>query len=473
MDRNILLSQGWEMDDQDQLSAVISQVKDLPMVDMMARYGVKPERYRGNRVFALCPFHMDEHIGSFSINEEEKMCWCFACNQGGDLAHSMSKIWHKPYVETVLQIAADTKLISAEVFREMSGKDYSGGYLDESVKGAYAPPKKEKPNSETLDMWTKVYEFMRDWMGLDPEDEVELKENRKLSDDRIKKDYFTLNTSDPKKVSRFIFDMKSKFPEYKDRLSTVPGFFEEQKKGHWFLSMFVQVGIGILLRDCDGRVIGVQVRDRERKPDRASRYHYLSYKCPKSFKYQRGGGTVGTPIDVLYPSEETGNKIRLAIVEGRFKSEQLIKAGFITLSVQGVNNISGIEEVIAQTVARSGKEPEGIYVFYDGDQLRNGVVFGAGVRLSRYLKEKGQDKVIFVIWDPDLGKGIDDLIFAGNRDCIKCFDSAVYEDTFEKAYDAAEKESGLDLKNLAKLSKDDRSKFYDIFERETKKRFNI
>ncbi len=54
--------------EEDEVTEIISEVKRLPIVDVLSSYGVVPEKTSGHNTLALCPFYMDNTIGSFVIN---------------------------------------------------------------------------------------------------------------------------------------------------------------------------------------------------------------------------------------------------------------------------------------------------------------------------------------------------------------------------------------------------------------------
>lgn len=464
MNRNVMIKQGWVLPEEDKLELIIKDVHELPIELVLQKYGVEPVRYVGSRILSLCPFHMDENIGSFSIDTEKKMCWCFACNNGGDAINSMKKIWNRSYVETVLQIACDFNLIDAKTYSELLGTEYERQGNEIKVKRERS---KKRPSLETLTMWTKVYEFIANWFGLSDEDRDVLTNVRKLTEDRLH-NYFSFSTKDTKTVSRLIFDLKSAFPEYADKLVDIPGFFEAKYKDRWQLTMFEYDAIGILLRNTAGLVVGIQLRDKDENAK--VRYKYLSFKANSKNKYLKGGNTVGTPIDVIIPDNNNG---KVAIVEGRFKAEILAQQGFIAMSVQGVNNFSGIEKDIKEVEAKLNMFIKKVYVFYDADQLRNGAVYQAGIKLGKYVIEKAKKNVSYAIWDQNFGKGIDDLILNGNKLKVKTFSFETYENTFNKAYAYAEEKSGIKGKTIISLKKEDRTAFYDAFESMSRKQFNV
>lgn len=463
MDKNTIIKQGWIIPENEQLDLIIQDVQNLEIETVLTRYGVEPIRYSGSRILALCPFHMDEHIGSFAIDTEKNMCWCFSCNNGGGVVKSMQKIWNKGYIETALQIAADFNLIDANMYSKLLGTEHERQGKDVEVK---KPQQKKRPSENTLIMWTKIYEFTATWFGLLDEDKDELLNKRNLPEERLS-DYFSLKINDPRVISRLIFDIKSKFPNYADSLAEVPGFFEVKDRNRWQISMMESNSIGILLRNAKGYVCGVQTRDKD--PEAKVRYKYLSFKPSSKNKWVRKGGTVGTPIDVIIPQQHN-NKI--AIVEGRFKAEILAQQGFITLSVQGVNNFKSIEIDIKEIEAQINGFIKDIYVFYDADQLRNISVFQAGIKLGDYIKSKKKNP-IFVLWNPELGKGIDDLILNGFKYEVHAYSFTDYKTAFTEAKKYAERFCGIEEKPIISVTKEERLKFYDVFESKTKELFNI
>lgn len=463
MDRNTIIKQGWIIPETEQLDLIIQDVQNLEIESVLTKYGVEPVRRSGSRVLALCPFHMDEHVGSFTIDPEKNMCWCFSCNNGGGVIKSMQKIWNKSFIETVLQIAADFNLIDANVYSKLLDTEYERQGRDVEVKKVQ---QRKRASEETLIMWTKIYEFIATWYGLLDEDKDELLNKRHLSEERLG-NYFTLKTDDPRVVSRLIFDIKSKFPCYADSLADVPGFFEIKNKNRWQISMMESNSIGILLRNAKGYVCGVQTRDKD--PEAKIRYKYLSFKPNSKNKWMRKGETVGTPIDVIIPQQ---HKNKIAIVEGRFKAEILAQQGFVTLSVQGVNNFKGIELDIKEIEAQINSFIKDVYIFYDADQLRNKAVFQAGIKLGNYIESNNKNP-IFVLWNPKLGKGIDDLILNGCKYEAHAYSFTDYKAVFIESERYAKRLCDIEEKPVISITKEERLKFYDAFESKTKELFNV
>lgn len=468
---------GWDLSElstNERIEDILYEVRRLPIADVLSNYGVKPVKASNSRILALCPFHLDEHVGSFSISTVKNSCFCYSCNKGGDAIKSMSIIWNKTYIEAALQIATDNSIISKEEYKELSGCEYSDEYLDKQAKKIenHMLIKKQRPEEKTLDMWTDIYEFLRDYFKLSDKDYKYLKEVRHLPDDRIRKDYFSFCINDQKEASRIIFELKKTFPQYTDKLSEVPGFFEvkDKKSDRYLISMLMTDSIGILLRNASGKVVAIQQRNRNINSN--CKYSYYSWKTSNTGNLRKGN-TVGTPIDVCFP-EMQSNKPKIAIVEGRFKSEILAQNGFTSLSVQGVNNFSGIEKDLSDLETIFNKPIENLFVFYDADLLRNENVYKAAIKLGNYINNVAPGITVkYVIWPPENGKGIDDLIFAEKKDTCKVYDKDFFINAYDRNYSATIAKTGIDMRNISKLTKEERTQFFDVFEKLNRKEFNI
>ena len=463
-----MLKQGWYATPEQKIQAIIHEVNKLPIEQVLSDHGVVLERQIGKRILALCPFHMDENIGSFSINTDKNSCWCYACNSGGGIIKSMMQITGKDEIETALIVAADENIITPEMYQELSGQKYDASFLDKKENNFSANHKKEKvrPIGKTQKLWNDVYMYMKNWFGLSEDDRIHLSQERNLSQERIQADYFSLDIDDKSVRNKFLYHLRNQFKDtYSlEDLGSVPGFFLDKykKDENYRLQMLTTSGIGILIKDANNNIIGVQIRDSN--PDAAVRYKFLSFVVSKNNTFSKGGGTCGTPIDVLYPDVITENT-KLAVVEGKFKSEILCKQGMISLAVQGVNNYNDIDKDIKAVEQHIGHKISSVYVFYDADKTRNLQVYKAEMNLAHYIKEKRPDlNIISSVWNTVYGKGVDDCIFNGYRNEIKFYNTSDMEKLMNKAIDVAVKKAHIDVNNLAKTSKADRIKFLDFFE---------
>lgn len=420
------------------------KIKEKPLSEILIHHGVLLTKDKGTEKTGYCPFHPDSNPGSFTVNDEKGICKCFSCGMGGDAIRFVELTQNLSHEKAIAQLACDEGIIGQTEFEILADAKYSDEFLNKETAETTFFRKKEK-TSAYLKMANDVYSMFPMLFGLSKEDYDYLKNVRKLSDERIQT-YFTIDEFDN---DRFISLILKTYPEYKDNLKNLAGFYECKTEGK--LEMAVPRGIGILIKNAKGEAVAVQVRKKNVK-ENERRYVWMTSSFAKSSDYCNGGESPGTPIDVLIPQNADIRKF--AIVEGRFKSEILSKEGFISMSVQGVGNYSGIEKEI-----RNFPETETVFVFYDADMLSNTAVLNQAVKLGRYLKKECKNlNVRYCIWHEELGKGIDDLIFSGNKKDVKTISQEKFEEAVEKTLELLMEKYEITA-TCCKLSKEQRDTF--------------
>lgn len=444
---------------------IIRDVNRLDMMQVLSYYGVQMVRTAGSRALALCPFHADSKLGSFSVNIRKNLCWCFSCSQGGTNVKSYQTMFDVDEKTAALQIACDFALITKTEFKALSDAEYV------KTEPKYVSALKDirpKPvySDETLRLRTDVYEFMRDYFGLTEEHREYLSSARNLESDRIAADYFSIDTkSKPEKGKAFCKAFIKQFPEYASEMMSIPGFFEHKKRGAniWIPGLMMFDGIGILMRDSNGNIPGVQVRMTS--PDmNGIRYKFMSCDFGDGTKgFNRGGATCGVPIDVMFPENVT-KETMVCLTEGRFKTEILRQQNCIGVSIQGVNNYYGIELTLNAIEKKTGYPIKTLYTFYDADLIENPQVFKALVSLYEYLKEEMPSlKMYQMVWKEEAGKGIDDCILAGNRSTVKPVPMSKMKKIYEQSLEEATLISGLKDVKPIKMTRDDRENLTRVF----------
>lgn len=209
------------------------------------------------------------------------------------------------------------------------------------------------------------------------------------------------------------------------QLLGIPGFFQFADTHEWSfkaLSRNDAYSIGIPIRNASQQIQGIQVRLPDQLVDelgvyqktkkKSLRYVWFSSKNQNHAPFQYGLSS-GSPVDVCLPETSLSTLPILTITEGRFKAQCLADTfGCPSISVQGVNNIRGIETEI-QSLIEMGYPIERIYLVYDADTSYKWSVYQAGKKLSRHLATHFPALSFFYTgWDVRYGKGIDDLIFA-------------------------------------------------------------
>lgn len=461
-----MLPNNWEYDDvEEEIHDIIAEVQKLPITEVLEAYGTKPESFNGIYVKALCPFHMDNKIGSFVINTEKNSCYCYSCANGGGVVKSVAKILNKSFSDAALQIACDKGLIDEKKFKKLSGVKYEP--VSKEFKDSYEK-QEEVETLSTRALKDSVYRFIANYFHLTKEHENHLLQKRGLFREDLV-NYFSIDTEDKIKRKELLMLIEEKYSEKIDVIATkIPGFYYSKGK----LDIIPKKGIGMLLHSARDTIVAIQIRADE-VDERNSRYSFLSYKVPKSFEKwdMTGGCSAGTNFDVIYSKKPSK---KLAIVEGKFKAEILAQNGFNVISVQGVNIFSGIETQLREIQRVLKHEFDKVTVFYDADFIRNPQVTAATIKLSQYLiKKEFTGEVVIAYWEPNLGKGIDDLIMNGYKKKVKTISADEYSNISQKSFTEALFVTGFTDIPQSKINKNDRTLILNEFESIMRKKFNI
>ena len=141
----------------------------VSIVDTIRQY--VPLKQSGSNWLGLCPFHADKNP-SMSVNEGRKMFKCFACNEGGDVFHFLSKMLNISYYEAVKQLAATVNIDIENDFNE--NKEYK--LIEEKKKKLFALHK---------DVANMYYKYLHSDVGREAYNYLKVK--RKLKDETILK----------------------------------------------------------------------------------------------------------------------------------------------------------------------------------------------------------------------------------------------------------------------------------------------
>ena len=419
-----------------------NKIREIPLSEVLMNHGVQLVKRSGQEILGYCPFHPDSRPGSFSVNDNKGVCQCFSCGKGGNAVKFMEITEGLSHNQAVAQLACDENLISDVEFQILTNSDYQ----DKKVKNVKKRIEKKKPEktSAYIKMANDVYSLFPMIFGLSDEDYYYLKNERQLKDERIQT-YFPIGDYSSNTVIKKILRV---YPEYLETLKNLAGFFEDERGR---ISMSIPEGIGIPIRNSNGKVVAIQIRKRKIQ-EGEQRYTWMTSSFAKYNKSCKGGASPGAPIDVL--TSEFASPYKIAIVEGRFKSEILAMMGFTSLSVQGVGNYAGIEKEIQHF-----SETKVAYIFYDADMLQNTAVLNQAIKLGQYLNEKcPQLTVKYCIWHEELGKGIDDLILKGNKKDLKCISQETMTSVFNETIGPLMKKYGF-TDTKCRLTKEQRDTF--------------
>ena len=177
-------------------------------------------------------------------------------------------------------------------------------------------------------------------------------------------------------------------------LARVPGFYRADN-GDW--SIAGPQGIAVPVRDGHGQIIAVKIRADE--PKKGPKYVYAS-----SAKHDGPGP--GSPVHV--PLYNAGPVEEVRITEGELKADiATVKSGILTLGLPGVAAFALADPILTKL------KPKQLIISFDADYRKNPVVAKALVAAIEVYRPLY--RVIVETWEPEWGKGIDDVLAAGKK----------------------------------------------------------
>lgn len=401
----------------------------------------------------LCPFHNDRHIGSFSIKKNRFQC--YSCGEEGSIIDFVMKFDGLDFPNATIEAAHDLEIISDDVYKNLRQKNAQGAtYVKKEVI------KEVRNQIADKDFLDKVYSLFakgNEWLKkpkLSKKHLEHLQNERHISLEEIKaRGFFTFPSTYV--LSHIIKALDDEGIE-EESLYHVPGFFYDVKREVIsFLSLRNNSGIGIPIRDTDGKIIGIQIRlDTVKEGEQRYIWFSSSFAVSKDFT---GGTSPGVPISVCYPMGSSLSHLDVSpvifITEGYFKAIKLAETFHsVALSVQGVHNWREIPYIL-DTLKKANPKFRHIYIMYDADMsYKSGVLqpaiklglsltnlnfsdckvdveniltinrkerpkvstfYDGFLKVEKYLRANAgifKFNIVYCLWDADRGKGIDDFL---------------------------------------------------------------
>jgi DNA primase len=384
------------------LNLLIDEIKKIPLDSVIG--GVIHLDRKGQYHYGICPFHNDTSEGSFVVTPSRNKWKCFACadSPGGDAIDFISKYYNMSFKESVLKIALDFGIITSSEYDEtVIGKGY---YYD--YEKAESKKKKKTEESVASDfVLNKVYKSFIKHSFLSMEDREHLLVERKLKRSQIKE--FITWPNNPKKVCEKIIEDIKEDNLHESCLKLVPGFYYDKEEKIW--TFYKYDALAFPIKDFEGNIKRIQIR---KKNTETRKYVWFSSSFAKEDNDRYEFGTsAGNLIDVEKP-EKFKNSV-IAVTEGKFKALKLSSLNLLTLSMQGVSNWRKmVKEIEKINTKRYNKERSQIWLCYDSDIFTNDKIQKSAEKLKKSLEKSGYE-VIYILWHPKYGKGIDDVINNG------------------------------------------------------------
>jgi len=404
---------------------VFDLAKAVPIETVIGHY--IPLRYKGSRAYGLCPFHNDKHIGSFVVNGNTGKFACYACGVKGDNIDFVSHICEVDAFEAAVTICENEALISHSDAMDLREKRTKNIRCAIMPRKTFKKPElllSSKANPEHLD---KVYRCFVKAAGPLPESMKNiLRDKRHLADNEMDDFFpFPLRCEQSAFWCKFRVELANEFgtedSNIQDKLLLgVPGFFIDDKCEVKFYTCKIP-SMGIVIHARDRKISGLQLRKTGELRVKQSRYTLFSSGfADGTGKYPAFYGcNSGYIEDVLYPQKRWNGTI--AVTEGRFKAITLSKMGCLVVNMHSISNWSPAGDVAIE-LAKQWPETRRFLLAYDSEQ--NPAVLKSADSL--FSKLHSTRPVFFATWDPVYGKGIDDVVNAGNAKHLHSVEPQVF-----------------------------------------------
>lgn len=394
---------------------------------------VVPLHCTGGEWYGPCPIHKGlKTETSFKLNPRKGVWKCFHCGEGGNNPIQFyQKLYGLNFTDAMMKLAARYGIVSADEYSE---------YL---TKTGIVPPRKsttkktctltsteeksQEPKSDCLKttesspklpifstpaavpfILNAVYStFIETAPPMEEYERGHLMNTRYL-DEKDMKDFFIF----PANTSEFWQNFKKNMKKKNISLSClrhVPGFYYNQVMKCYSFNGYYAGKVGIVFRDMDGLINGIQIYNDEthKKYLWFSSSNAMIDPATTNTGWIYGTKNNGDP-DVM-PSNKTSY---IACTEGKYKAIKLHDMGLYTLNLFGVGAWSPQKvDAIAKKI-----NCHKLLLCYDTDCMEFGhPVMKSAVKFSCAMHDLGYE-IQFAIWDPQYGKGIDDVINAGFKD---------------------------------------------------------
>lgn len=384
---------------------IIESVNNLPIENIIK--DAVPEICFNSNGFAQSPFRPNETMGfgtSFSIHTARNMFTDWKLKGSGYTGGPVKfyqLYFNLGFVDSVVTLAAKYGIMSEEEAKSKIGKSVKKiTTITPQIPNVEYLLAKKQNESDISQVYDKIIE-------LSPlsQEHIDYLVARGLTLEEIEENRFF--TMPRKTIARKLLNLGF------SNLIGVPGFYSHLEND--VVSFTGGSGIGIPCKNIRNNTIGLQIRNSDENSP--LRYFWLSSVKADGVSKNKAGVVVGrygcgpgTPIDYHKGGE------KLLITEGKFKSifvarEKDTNWDYSVASVQGVGNWAGIEDIIPFH--------DEFVIGYDSDLVTNDDVIKQVSKLAEYIKSiKPSATVSVMYWLGKYGKGIDDVLCAGNKEKV-------------------------------------------------------
>lgn len=381
------------------MDKIIAQVTSLPINEVIG--DIVTMKGHGNELDGLCPFHNDRRYGSFKVNIV-KNCWkCFSCGAGGRSGVSFyQQLYNLSYLDAIFEVGYKHNIISYDKYKEYKSSKLSKTnsrampILKEVVN--YSGPETQKASPYIID---RVYDAFIEAAGPMPEQfKAKLIKERNLKRTDLRS-FFVFPSNTSAFWNTFLTLLKKRNLN-SSVLSHVPGFFKVNRTNELAFCNYAGK-LAIIAKDESGLINGIQVRIG----DDSRKYVWFSSGFADADNEKVKNGTKNSNVIDVLPGR---NPNYIVCTEGKFKALKLQELGLYTLNMHGVS--SWQPEFVDRIAKRNNCKH--LLLCYDSDLLTNDSVAKSAYSFSSAMNDKGY-AIQFLTWNPDYGKGFDDVVNAG------------------------------------------------------------
>lgn len=423
------------------------KMQDLSMIPYPQQLAIAVPEIRFYKdvhgLLALCPFHNDKSVGSFVFNPKTGVWKCFACGVSGQGVISLlmkSHDWN--FLEAVDYMYDHRNDVVVEPSSPVPGSLRTRRKVKVSKQSSI----KEKETSDkvlftyygtvTPEEQHLIYKAFAETCPLKTEERRQLMKKRGLSYGDTAHFFRMPAAGDELFWVEFVEHLRA-YDTYKGenrlyyRLLGTPGFYwDEEENAVSFITR--QNALGILLHSPDGLINGIEMRvkdefvEQDQNVKKVARYIGFSSGsiCDREPERCSMGTKLSVLVDVVqcFYSKRSKKFKGYAVTEGKFKALHLARRGYTVLSVRGVGNW---KDVLPTLESMRAKGP--VTIVFDADAAVNSAVARASASLGKALMNYGYE-VLYMTWDINDGKGIDDLCNAGLYGKAKVLPAVQYMD---------------------------------------------
>lgn len=390
----------------DRINDLRDQIKQyVSIVDVVSRAGIQLTPSGGNYYQGPCPWHEEKSVGAFKVHET-KGCRCFGCgDRWMDSIEFVRKTYGLDYVDAIEKIASDFGLISK----------LDVDYKPIKNRKILSLPKTQKATKHSDEKLDKINSLFLESCNLSDNHRKYLKETRGLTDEEIERFNFKTYPSrqimiknPPEGMTSFVNKLQEAGMKSYELIGS-PIFYKEipnDPNKNTKITFKRMTGLILPILNAKQEIVGLQIR----KDSGNLRYLWVSsgsFADGLTNSHFINGTDSGAPMDIMYPEKLRRNV--LFITEGKFKAITIQKKyGVPVISVQGVANWNGINDVIQAMEEKLQIKFERICVAFDSDLAVKPQVLHQLMMMSKEIQSKFDVLISTLVWDMKIGKGIDD-----------------------------------------------------------------